>query len=87
MDDAASDRCPRCGGAFHCGMRDSQPCACTGVRLETALLGVLRARYSGCLCLRCLKSLADGAALDAAYPGLEAGAPAASASGARQGRA
>jgi hypothetical protein len=86
MNAAASDRCPRCGATFHCGLRDSQPCACTGVRLETALQGVLRARFSGCLCLRCLKALTDGAALDAADPGIEASAPAASASGARQGR-
>jgi hypothetical protein len=87
MSAAASDRCPRCGGGFHCGLRDSQPCACTGVRLEPALQGLLRARYAGCLCLRCLKSLADGAALDAAQPGIEDGAQGASASGARQGPA
>jgi len=77
MKEAATDRCPRCGGTFHCGMRDSQPCACTGVLLDAALQGLLRARYRGCLCLRCLRSLADGAALDAVGPENEAGAQAA----------
>ena len=58
----ASDRCPRCGGSFHCGMNDAEPCACTAVTLDAATLARLRQRYSGCLCLRCLRALAEGAA-------------------------
>ncbi|HEY6512137.1 MAG TPA: cysteine-rich CWC family protein [Burkholderiaceae bacterium] len=54
-DDA---RCPRCGGGFHCGMHDPAPCACTTLRLNAVTLSDLRARYHGCLCLRCLQALA-----------------------------
>ena len=46
--------CPRCGGAFHCGVNDSVPCACGTVRLDEATLRALRERYSSCLCLSCL---------------------------------
>jgi hypothetical protein len=58
----ASDRCPRCNGSFHCGMNAAEPCACTAITLDAALLERLRQRYSGCLCLRCLHALAEGAA-------------------------
>jgi hypothetical protein len=58
MSAAPDDRCARCGGAFHCGMNDEHPCACTGVTLQAATLADLRHRYSGCLCLRCLQALA-----------------------------
>ena len=54
----AQDRCPRCGGSFHCGMHDAAPCACTGIVLSARLQQQLRERYSGCLCLRCLGELA-----------------------------
>jgi hypothetical protein len=60
------DRCPRCGGVFHCGMNDDAPCACTGVRLDAALQQRLRERFSGCLCISCLRALADGAPLQVA---------------------
>jgi hypothetical protein len=50
--------CPRCGGGFHCGAHDASPCACTGLTLSAALQQELRARYQGCLCLACLRSLA-----------------------------
>jgi hypothetical protein len=54
--------CARCGGAFHCGANDPAPCACTGLKLNPALLAALRERYTGCLCLRCLGELAEAAA-------------------------
>lgn len=54
------DRCPRCGGRFHCGIADAGPCACTGISLDAALQQRLRDRYTGCLCLRCLAALAQG---------------------------
>lgn len=55
------DRCPRCGGGFHCGMQGATPCPCTTVRLSAAQLDELRRRYTGCLCLRCLHELAQAA--------------------------
>jgi hypothetical protein len=55
----AAERCPRCGATFHCGAGDAAPCPCTGVALDPATLTMLRRRYAGCLCLRCLVALAD----------------------------
>jgi len=56
---AASDiTCPRCGSAFHCGIDDTQPCACSTLTLDAATLARLRSSFSGCLCLRCLQALA-----------------------------
>ncbi|CAM5784896.1 cysteine-rich CWC family protein [Rhizobacter fulvus] len=52
-----TDRCPRCGGAFHCGVDDAQPCVCTNVQLDAPTLAALRERYAGCLCMRCLAEL------------------------------
>lgn len=57
------DRCPRCGGAFHCGVQDAVPCPCASLTLSAALQGRLREQFSGCLCLRCLQALAQGAPL------------------------
>jgi len=53
--------CARCGGDFHCGAHDPEPCACTGMRLSPDLLADLRQRYRGCLCLHCLRELAAAA--------------------------
>jgi len=61
---AATDRCPRCGGGFHCGSQDAEPCACCSLTLSPALLAALRERYPSCLCLTCLKALAAGAPLE-----------------------
>jgi dihydroorotase len=52
-------RCPRCGGAFHCGVNDAQPCACTTLALTAAKLAALRKRFDGCLCMACLAALAN----------------------------
>ena len=54
---ARDDRCPRCGGGFHCGVNDDAPCPCTSVTLDAVTQAALRARYDGCLCLRCLRCL------------------------------
>jgi len=61
-------RCPRCGRGFHCGIDDAQPCACTTLRLSAARLAGLRARYSGCLCVQCLRELAQHDAPPALAP-------------------
>ena len=57
-DRAPNERCARCGGGFHCGMNDDQPCACSTLTLPPALLAQLQQRYTGCLCLDCLRELA-----------------------------
>jgi len=62
-------RCPRCGGEFHCGANDAGPCACTTITLTTALRAELSARYQGCLCLSCLRTLAGTAPAPAAPSG------------------
>ena len=55
----ASDRCPRCGGGFHCGAGDAAPCACATLQIDAATLTELRTQYyQGCLCLRCLREVA-----------------------------
>jgi hypothetical protein len=59
----AVDRCPRCGGAFQCGMAGAAPCACTTLTLDAPLQAALRERFTGCLCLPCLQALAAGASL------------------------
>jgi Cysteine-rich CWC len=54
-------RCPRCGGAFHCGIGDPAgvgPCACTTLTLSPALRAELGTRFQVCLCLACLRELA-----------------------------
>lgn len=61
----ADSRCPRCGGAFHCGVKDAGPCACTALALTPELRAELAARFQGCLCLACLRALAVGAATSA----------------------
>ena len=65
---AGGDRCPRCGAAFHCGANDAAPCACTMVTLDAATLAALRERYTGCLCLACLRELAVARRRDARAP-------------------
>ena len=57
MSAQTSDRCPRCGGDFHCGANDAAPCACTALKLDETTLADLRARYTGCLCLACLREI------------------------------
>ena len=52
-------RCPRCGGAFHCGANDREPCVCTTIALDAATLAALRDRYDGCLCPGCLAHIAE----------------------------
>ena len=51
------DACPRCGAAFHRGVADAAPCACTTVRLDATMLAALREQYERCLCLSCLLEL------------------------------
>jgi hypothetical protein len=62
MPEPADDRCPRCGGTFHCGANDAAPCPCTGVSLDAATLRQVRESFDGCLCLRCLHALAGSGA-------------------------
>ena len=57
MSGGADSRCPRCGGAFHCGVNDPEPCACTTLSLDDSTLANLRQRFDGCLCLTCLREI------------------------------
>ena len=50
--------CPRCGGGFECGVNAGH-CACFGIRLTDTLRAELAAKYSGCLCLSCLRELIE----------------------------
>ncbi|MCY4753094.1 cysteine-rich CWC family protein [Pelomonas aquatica] len=54
-------RCPRCCGGFECGAQAGD-CACNGIHLTDSLRTQLAARYSGCLCLPCLRELIDAEA-------------------------
>lgn len=59
------DRCPRCGGGFHCGAAEGR-CDCFELALGEALRAQLAQRYPGrCLCLNCLHDLRKGASLEA----------------------
>jgi len=62
-------RCERCGGGFHCGVHDAEPCACGSFSLSPALLARLRSDYRGCLCLGCLQALAQADVDAQAAPG------------------
>ena len=62
---ADSDRCPRCGGGFHCGVQDATPCPCSTVKLSADLRASLVQRHTGCLCLACLQALSADAAAEA----------------------
>jgi Cysteine-rich CWC len=64
--DNPADTCPRCAASFHCGVNDAGPCACTTLTLTPELQAQLQQRFSGCLCLACLRELAQNPqALDA----------------------
>ena len=49
--------------AERCGIDAPRPCACTSVELPGPTLAALRARYTGCLCVACLRALAHGASV------------------------
>jgi hypothetical protein len=55
-------------------MGDAGPCGCNGVALDADLQRRLREHFTGCLCLSCLRALADGAALDAPRAGRQCAA-------------
>ena len=48
--------CSRCGESFSCMQENG--CWCASLRLESAILAELRARYTDCLCEDCLRKLA-----------------------------
>jgi len=52
------DTCPRCGAGFHCGAQDDH-CDCFELQLTTELRESIAREYDGCLCLRCLRELAN----------------------------
>jgi hypothetical protein len=56
----AETRCPRCGGAFRCGIDEPGPCACTALALTPAMRAEIARRFAGCLCVGCLAAIAHG---------------------------
>lgn len=54
---AATDRCPRCDGALHCGAATGG-CWCNGATLTPELRDELAKAFDGCLCPACLRELA-----------------------------
>lgn len=50
--------CPRCGASFECRHDLTGKCWCMDVNLTDKVRSVLKARYSDCLCRRCLDELA-----------------------------
>jgi hypothetical protein len=57
VSEASGSTCPRCGGTFHCGVKDEVPCWCTQVRLSPQTLAELEKQYTTCLCTACLAAL------------------------------
>ncbi|MGI8407837.1 MAG: cysteine-rich CWC family protein [Actinomycetota bacterium] len=49
-----SSACSRCGAAFHCGVT-SGSCWCATVPIDAERSALLKERYRGCLCERCLR--------------------------------
>ncbi len=50
-----SSTCPHCGATFDCGANEAEPCWCNSLTLSEPTLQALRARYTSCLCLHCLR--------------------------------
>jgi len=59
--------CPRCGGAFACGVDAdrARPCFCVSYELRPERLAELRAKWPDCLCAACLAALANDPELPA----------------------
>ncbi|XHS78789.1 cysteine-rich CWC family protein [Burkholderiaceae bacterium UC74_6] len=53
-----NDTCPRCGGSFHCGAQDGH-CDCFELKLTPELRESIAGQFDDCLCLRCLRELAQ----------------------------
>lgn len=73
---APPDTCPRCGDGFACAVAGPGPCPCTTLTLSAELQATLRARYTGCLCMKCLGELASGADVEPGEASTEAGSKA-----------
>lgn len=73
----ATSRCPRCGGSFRCEAVAGQPdpCDCFAVKVPEAARRLLRERYTGCVCLHCLREVAAQVEPDASRPDLMPPAP------------
>jgi Cysteine-rich CWC len=57
--EALDDCCPRCGAGFRCGAAEGV-CDCFGLQLDAPLRAELARQWPGqCLCLRCLRALAQ----------------------------
>ncbi len=50
--------CPRCGATFECRVEDKWHCQCAQVKLTSGACDYLKAHYTDCLCIKCLRELA-----------------------------
>lgn len=51
--------CPRCGAEFVCNAEDKWHCQCAKVVLNDSARTYLAAHYTDCLCINCLRQLAE----------------------------
>lgn len=54
-----SKKCQRCASDFNCSAKETTPCQCNDVTIDTETKGFLGRTYYGCLCNNCLKELDD----------------------------
>jgi hypothetical protein len=59
--------CPRCGGGFDCGAQDGH-CDCFALVLSPGQQADIAAHFADCLCVACLRQIADGAPAQAPAP-------------------
>lgn len=51
------DSCPRCKQSFDCRAGDVLNCQCSSISLTIEEKSFIEERYTGCLCINCLKGL------------------------------
>lgn len=59
--------CPSCAASFGCGAK-AEGCWCSEVKISTASTADLKAKFSDCLCPKCLAIYALDSAMAVTYP-------------------
>jgi hypothetical protein len=54
-------KCPKCGNSFVCNNINIIKCGCMAAPLNNAARQIISERYDGCLCVSCLKEVAEEA--------------------------
>ena len=52
-------KCPKCGNDFECNNQQIESCGCMQVPLDPTTRQKIAAQYNDCLCVSCLKALAE----------------------------